>query len=68
MSSLIVPHRTKVQGHATVKYLWRASCSCGWWAIAGDEPKARLAARDHLESEEPFPDLLSDSAPPENFE
>lgn len=59
--SLILPHRVRIQGHSKVRYLWRATCSCGWSAHAGTEAHARMAGSAHLEEEEPFPlDMISD--------
>lgn len=54
--SLILPHRTTTQRHSAIPYLWRASCSCGWSAFAGDAVHARAAADEHLSAEEPFPE------------
>lgn len=68
--SLIVPHRTTVQGHAQIPYLFRAFCSCGWEAFAGNEGNANLAAQQHLIEEEPFPDaeaFLDPSNPPDHL-
>lgn len=55
--SLIVPHNVKVQGHSVVPYLWRVLCSCGYKAIAPSFEKAQACKAQHLEDEEPFPDL-----------
>ena len=55
--SIIVPHNVKVQGHSALPYLWRATCSCGWSAIAGSQERAEAAKRQHILEEEPFPDL-----------
>lgn len=63
--SIIVPHNCVVVRHATVPYLWRITCGCGYKAFAPDWEKALLCKQTHLESEEPFPDLsfLSDPEP-----
>lgn len=57
--SIIVPHIPKEpQRHSTVPYLWRAGCSCGWWALAGNRNNAVAATNHHLDEEEPFPSHL----------
>jgi len=61
--SIIIPHHTSVQRHAEVPYLWRARCSCGWFALAADKSKADMAASQHIYEEEPFPDLFSEEIP-----
>lgn len=58
MTALLLPHRrTTVQQHSTVPYLWRATCSCGHAALAGNQSDALLALESHSAAEEPFPDL-----------
>lgn len=61
--SIIVPHIGKQpQRHSVVPYLWRVSCSCGWFAIAATEANARSAFHAHQYEEEPFPsDQLFDT-------
>lgn len=49
--------RLTVQRHATIPFLWRSRCLCGWSAFAPSEFKAGAAIDDHISSEEPFPDL-----------
>lgn len=68
--SIIVPHKTKVQGHSIIPWLWRSSCSCGWWALAPNPSRARMACAEHLYAEEPFPDadaLLDPSDIPDHL-
>lgn len=55
--SLILPHRVSIVRHAHVPYLWRALCTCGWYAYAPSEDLARAARDEHLREEEPFPDM-----------
>lgn len=55
--SIIVPHHCKYAQHSAAKYLWRITCSCGYLAFAPDEMKAQACIAQHLQDEEPFPDL-----------
>lgn len=54
--TLLLPHRCTVQRHAALPYLFRASCHCGWQALASTEANAKAAAASHLSAEEAFPD------------
>lgn len=50
-----------VRRHAALPYLWRGVCTCGWYALAASEARARMGLDHHISSEEPFPDIgLSD--------
>jgi len=53
---LIIPHRATVQRHSSVPYLWRSGCLCGWSALSSNRSAAEMAATNHIESEEAFPD------------
>lgn len=46
-----------IRRHAKIPYLWRCWCNCGWNAFAGSERNAEAALADHIQQEEPFPDL-----------
>jgi hypothetical protein len=55
----------KPQRHSVLPFLWRARCSCGWWAFAATEHFAKQAGTLHLHEEEPFPNLTLDEEPHE---
>lgn len=46
-----------IRRHTALPHLWRARCSCGEWFLAASEEMARLALHQHIEAEEPFPDM-----------
>lgn len=57
--SIIVPHIPRQpQQHTGARYMWRVSCSCGWYALAGNREHCLLAINAHLDEEEPFPSYL----------
>lgn len=56
--SIIVPHHVVVRRHSDIPYLWRARCTCGWYALAPTEERARAARTQHIYDEEPFPNLF----------
>lgn len=62
--SIIVPHEIAIRRHTDVPYLWKVRCSCGWYALAPDAAKARMAGNSHLSEEEPFPTYLFDEGEP----
>ncbi len=59
-------HHTEVKGHSVVPYLFRASCTCGWFALAPTEARAQAACSNHLDEQEPFDlDKYIRNLPPE---
>lgn len=65
--SILVPHRTTWQRHKAIPFLWRARCTCGWFAIAANEARAQAAADNHLSEEEPFPEQFNPDPDSEAF-
>ena len=56
--SIIVPHRgTQAQRHAVIPFLWRATCSCGAYFLGPSKAIAEAGLVEHIELEEPFPDM-----------
>jgi hypothetical protein len=64
---LILPHRITIQRHASVPYLWRATCLCKWSALAPSQERIKMAASEHISEEVAFPDWSFLSDKPEPF-
>ncbi len=55
--TLILPHAVIIVRHTALPWLYRIRCSCGYKAFAPSWEKGLACKQQHLEEEEPFPDL-----------
>lgn len=58
MTTLITPHRSNPpQQHTNVPFIFRSICTCGFTVWAGTAALSAEGMRQHIESEDPFPDI-----------
>ena len=62
--TLVIPHNIEVREHTSVPGMWRARCSCGWWALTHSRADGLAAGNSHLSAEEPFPNWLTEEGEP----